>query len=169
MRERPFNTINVTDLVEAAGVGRTTFYRNFDEIEDILRMRNDQVFEGLVAYLKAYRDQHAFGPDTNLLKPVLRFFYLNSDIIELLIMAHRIDMFQDSIKRMLIPYKPMFAEFYGVNDVYVEYVIAMRLGTVINALTHWIETGKREAPDELADKLYEINKQKESPWLHGQT
>ena len=42
MREKPFNAITVTDLVATAQVGRTTFYRNFDEIEDILRMRCDQ-------------------------------------------------------------------------------------------------------------------------------
>ena len=31
--------------------------------------------------------------------------------------------------------------------------MAMRIGGVTNILTHWIETGKKQAPDELADKL----------------
>ena len=53
MREKSFDTITVTDLVETAQVGRTTFYRNFDSIEDILHMRCDQVFDEMIDYTKS--------------------------------------------------------------------------------------------------------------------
>jgi AcrR family transcriptional regulator len=153
MRENDFAAITVTNLVEAAKVGRTTFYRNFDEIEDILHMRNDQVVEGLVGYLKEYRQQHAIDTGIALLKPVLRYFYLHSEIIELLILANRIYIFQQSFRRLSEPFKSMLSSFYGVEIEYVEYLIAMRTGAITSILTHWIRTGKRLAPDELADKL----------------
>jgi hypothetical protein len=47
----------------------------------------------------------------------------------------------------------MFGAFYGVEEVYVDYILAMRIGGLTNVLIHWIETGKKQAPDELADKL----------------
>jgi AcrR family transcriptional regulator len=164
MREKDFNAITVTDLVEAAQVGRTTFYRNFDEIEDILRMRNDQAFEGLVSYLQEYRQKYTHDSSTNLLKPVLRYFYLHSELIELLIIANRIDIVQESFRRLLEPFKSIFGAFYGVEEDYVEYIIAIRIGGITNILTHWIETGKKQAPDELADKLTAIWLHEESPW-----
>ena len=37
LRERPLADISVSELCEQAGVGRTSFYRNFQEKEDILR------------------------------------------------------------------------------------------------------------------------------------
>jgi hypothetical protein len=35
----------------------------------------------------------------------------------------------------------------------VDYGIAIRTGVMTNILIHWIETGKKQAPDELADAL----------------
>lgn len=36
MSQQPFQKITITDLVQRAGVGRATFYRNYDSKEDLL-------------------------------------------------------------------------------------------------------------------------------------
>jgi len=166
MQEKEFSAITVTDLVEAAKVGRTTFYRNFDAIEDILHLRSDQVFAGLVDYLQVYRGQRSDYSTLEVLKPILRYFYLYSEIIELLIMANRDDIFQQSFRQHLEPFKSMYGEFYGVEEDYVEYMIALRIGAITNILTHWIKTGKKQAPDELADKLSAILSNERSLWVN---
>ncbi len=153
MREQPFNSIKVKDLVEVAKVGRTTFYRNFDEIEDILRLRSDQIFEGLIAYFGAYIQINGHESPTALLKPLLRYFYLNSEIIELLMIANRLDIAQASFRRVLEPFTSLREKIYGAEAEYVDYVLTIRIGMAVNILVHWIETGKKQAPDELADKL----------------
>ena len=104
MREKDFSDITVTDLVEAANVGRTTFYRNFDLIEDILWMKNDQVFEELVRYNQEYRKTYDGESPPHILKPLLRYFYLNSEIIELLILANRMDIFQKSFRTINVEF-----------------------------------------------------------------
>jgi len=154
IREKDFSAITVTELVQAAKVGRTTFYRNFDEIEDVLHMRSDQVFEGLLNYL--LEKGQLQGHDTsglNLLKPVLRYFHLHSDLIELLIIAKRIDIVQDSFQKLMEPFKLMFGTIYDIEEEYVDFIFAMRIGGITTILTHWIETGMKQAPDDLADKL----------------
>lgn len=153
MGEKVFATITVSDLVDVAKVGRTTFYRNFDEIEDVLRMRCDQVVEGLLSYLQAYRQKHIDESPTTILKPVLRYFYLHSKLVELLMKAKRIYIFEEAMLNRFEPFKSMFGAFYGVEDDYVDYVMAVRISGVTNILIHWIETGKKQAPDELAEKL----------------
>jgi hypothetical protein len=60
----------------------------------------------------------------------------------------------------------MYGSFYGVEEDYVEYIIALRIGAITNILTHWIKTGKKQAPDELADKLSEIMSSERSPWAN---
>lgn len=153
MQEKDFAAITVTDVVHAAGVGRTTFYRNFDEIEDVLRMRCDQVVEGVVSYLQTYRQQHPEESRNALLKPLLRYFYLHSELIELLIKAKRIHMFEEAILSHFEPFKGVFSAYYGMEADYAHYVMVMRIGGITNVLIHWIATGKKHAPDELADKL----------------
>lgn len=164
MQEKKFASITVTELVEAAKVGRTTFYRNFDTIEDVLRWRCDQVFVGLGSNLQEYRQSAAYEAKREVLKPILRYFDLHSKIIELLILANRLDIIQDSFRRLLAPFKSMYGTFFGVEDVYVDYILAVRIGGIMNILTHWIETGKKQSPDELADKLSGMISSEKSPW-----
>lgn len=156
MQERAFKTITVTELVKTAQVGRTTFYRNFDEIEDILWMRCDQTFDEFLAYVKTYLQQEQTNSRAALLKPLLRFFYLNSEIIELLIRANRLDIIQDSFRARVQPLRGQIAAFHGVAEVYADYSIAIRIGVMTNILVHWIESGKKQTPDELAETLEEM-------------
>ena len=44
LKERPLGEISVSQLCEKAGVGRTSFYRNFQEKEDILRAHIKELF-----------------------------------------------------------------------------------------------------------------------------
>ena len=153
MRVQPYNTITVTHLVEAAQLGRTTFYRNFDEIEDILRMRCDQVFDELMAYFIAYRQEGGILEPGRLLKPMLRYFYLHSDIIDLLLRAKRMDILQDAFRERSQGLQALAAQQLQVPDEYIAYSTEMRINLMIAILAHWVKTGKKQAPDELADNL----------------
>ena len=156
IRERPFNTITITHLVDAAQLGRTTFYRNFDEIEDILRMRCDQVFDELVGYIVAFRQENRAPEPGLLLKPMLRYFYLHSDIIDLLLRAKRMDILQDAFRARSQVMQAAVAQQMQIADEYIAYGIEVRLNVMIAIVAHWVQTGKRQAPDELADKLKEM-------------
>ncbi|MEL6149890.1 MAG: TetR-like C-terminal domain-containing protein [Chloroflexota bacterium] len=154
MQDQPFHTIKVKELVEASHVGRTTFYRNFDTIEDVLRLRSDQVFEEMIDAIIAYVEEHGNESHVILLKPVLRYFYTHSEIIELLMQADRLDIAMASFHRAIAPYKARAQAYYsGINDAYVEYATTIRVGMVTNILVQWIETGKQQPPDELADTM----------------
>lgn len=152
--EKPFSKITVTEIVETAQVGRTTFYRCFDEIEDILRMRCDQVFDELIAYLKVYRREGG-RPDNpgGMLRPMLRYFYLDSAIIDMLLRADRLNILQTTFLERAAFMQPMVAEQLQVSGAYPAYASKIRIAVMCTILAHWVDTGKREAPDELADTL----------------
>ncbi len=153
MREQPYETITVTQLVESAELGRTTFYRNFDEIEDILRMRCDQVIDELIAYVVAYRQEDRSVEPGTLLKPMLRYFYLHSDIIDLLLRAKQFDILQDSFRERAQGMQTRMAQQLQLSEEYAAYGVEMRISLMLAIVTHWVKTGKRQAPDELADTL----------------
>lgn len=157
IHQKNFTAITVTDLVKAAKVGRTTFYRNFEEIEDVLWMRCDQVVEGFITYLIEYRQNHPTEPFTTMLKPVLHYFYQHSEMIELLMKAKRVHIFEEIFRSRVEPFKSMFLAYYDMDEVYVDYILVMRIGGITKILTHWIETGKKQTPDELAEKLGPIS------------
>lgn len=159
IQEMPFGSIKVNDLVEASNVGRTTFYRNFDTIEDILRLRSDQVFDEMIQYVIEYIEKYGNESRMMLLKPVLRYFYLHSEIIELLLQADRLDIAMQSFHRAVEPFEEPARAYLGIHENYVDYNITIRIGIVTNILVKWIETGKKGPPDEIADTLSSMIKQ----------
>lgn len=158
MGQKKFEQIKVSDLVKQAQLGRATFYRNFDAIEDVLRMRCDQTVDGLMTYIMSYRETHKIEHGRQLLKPLLRYFYLHSSIIELLMQAERLDIMQTAFQKRLEPFKQQLVGSLDVPEEYIEYGIVIRTSVAMNIVIHWIKNGKRHAPDELADTLEKLMK-----------
>ena len=60
LKTTPLEEVNITKLVEKAMVGRSTFYRNFDEPLDILKWKCDSLFRNLVdEFSKKYHREQA--------------------------------------------------------------------------------------------------------------
>lgn len=157
MTQQAFDSIKVSQLVTQAEVGRATFYRNFDVIEDVLRWQCDETVGRLVAYVQTYRREVALASAATplpLLKPVLRFFYLDSTIVEQVIAAERIDLLQQAFTAHLPRVAPQpTAVQRGFSADLLEYALILPASSAVATLVHWIRRGKREAPDELADGL----------------
>lgn len=151
-----FESIKISELVVQAQVGRATFYRNFDAIEDVLHWRCEQTIDELFNYLQAYGRSEEPKGRMPLLKPLLRFFYLNSTLIELLIKAKRTDLLQTVFQKRLERLQPVFAALLDVPQEYLSYGPVIRSSVAINILVHWVKGGKKQAPDELADGLREM-------------
>ena len=47
MKEKPFARITITDVQHASTVSRSTFYRNFDCLEDVLALLCDRGFQAV--------------------------------------------------------------------------------------------------------------------------
>lgn len=52
LRKKPLNEISISELCETAGVGRTSFYRNFETKETILKRHIETLFQGWMNKLK---------------------------------------------------------------------------------------------------------------------
>ncbi len=149
--KRPFELIKVSELVEEAQVGRATFYRNFDAIEDVLRWRCDQVVDGFIVYALEYMRSQPKDSIIPFLKPVLRYFDLHSAVVELLIEAKRVDILQASFqKRIRIP---RLITLKNTPEKFLDYGAVIRSSVVVSILANWVQNGKKESPDELAEGL----------------
>jgi AcrR family transcriptional regulator len=156
MGEKRFADIRVTDLVEQAQLGRATFYRSFDVQEDVLRWRCDQMLDELLPYLASFARSQPGAGSTSLLKPLLRFFYLDSTIVELLIEAERIDILQGAFQERFERLSPRAVALLDVPEDYVRYWWALRAASAVSVLVQWVKGGKKQAPDDLADGIAEL-------------
>ena len=47
LKEKPLSDISVSELTDKAGIGRVSFYRNYQSKEDILREESDRLIKEL--------------------------------------------------------------------------------------------------------------------------
>lgn len=151
IQDKDYSKITITDIVNKANLGRTTFYRNFESIDDVLKMKCEDKFNEFRKYCIDYYISHEFE-DKTFLKPFLRYWYHNSEIIELLIKANRESIIKECITKEVEFF--INASSIDKNQVicsHLNYFIEMRVANSISILTEWIKNDKDIAPDDLAN------------------
>lgn len=151
MDVKNYSKITVTDITNKANLGRTTFYRNFETIDDILEMKCIEKFKEFRQYCIDFYKLNDIEVKS-FLKPFLMYWYDNSEVIELLIKANR----ENIIKKYLTKEIQFFVDISSINkdtviSSHINYFIEMRVSNSISILTEWIKNDKNIPPDELAD------------------
>ena len=80
LEEKPLEEISISELCGQAGVGRTSFYRNFEEKEDIIKAHVGQLFQ-------EWADKCKEDPDLSVretVRIVFSHFEVNRDFYSLL-------------------------------------------------------------------------------------
>lgn len=145
--------ISITELVEEAGVSRATFYRNYDSVIDVLIMKSDHIFEGMLDHLKDYHKKSPVKRGSEFLVPFLMYFDDKKEIIELLLKANRQDVIQSSMVRL---FEGMFPAYYNAVEKPTQtwdYFIAIRTGITVSILVQWVKDGSNIPPEELGQLI----------------
>jgi AcrR family transcriptional regulator len=152
LNEKKFADIKITEVIERAQVSRATFYRNYDALEDILRYECNQKFLDLKAYINDYYLNNIEESSTHplhLLKPFLKFWYLDSSIVELLLKINNKEILLSNIVNLV---KNLLnnVNSYNSKDPFYEYSVNIRANIIMGILEVWISNNKNIAPDTLS-------------------
>lgn len=146
--------ISISDLVKVAQVGRSTFYRNFDEILDILKWQADtsfaQVLEGYLNNRPDDEDQLGF------IRYVFTFWEKHYQILELLNQVHRTDVIYDAFMKaspIILDYLEDKYQELKIPDSERPYFLNIRIGIFLATMNTWITNGRKESPDQIAEIL----------------
>lgn len=140
---KPFMEISVSDLQRISGVGRSTFYRLFDNIDDVITFIVDEVFKDIVVdYAKLSWKDFTMVYLSELLGQ--RGALVN------IVRDGKTDLLIQSFNRNLM-------ELYRLEDpdkkMEAQYSFAIFSGACISILRSWDENGRVESIDKLADIL----------------
>lgn len=145
--------ITITQLTEHAQVGRATFYRNFDTIDDILRYAVDQHFIALKDYLYDY---YSKTPDFSMhffIIPFLKYWDRDYRLIEILMDTKNLWLLYESFQKLL---KESLETYFSSSHLHMEnmdYFIAFRTGIAVNLLIQWIKNDRQDAPEKIVEIL----------------
>ena len=137
LREKPLADISVSELCEKAGVGRTSFYRNYQEKEDILRARVYHLFKDWTGRLGEG------APLDRLILAMFSHFEEHRDFYALLNQRGLIGLLKDVILEL--------CGFHPELEAKAAYASAFAAYSLYGWVEVWFRRGMKESAAELAE------------------
>ncbi|HAX72389.1 MAG TPA: hypothetical protein DCY20_02565 [Firmicutes bacterium] len=156
--------ISITEIVSQAQVGRATFYRNFDCIDDVLRYKLDQNLDQMCEKIKSFYSlsKDPISPSTSTtLKPILQYIYDNSAVYQVLVDNERYDLLRENFIKLIKDFWLSLCEQpnYLPDSVTknFEYFLEVHASLLIAIITKWIKEDLTILPDDMANIINGIN------------
>lgn len=145
MQEYSYEKINVTDIVQKAGVGRATFYRYFKSKEDVIAFyfdhnRNNYVFQKRF-YPRCKEDY------VKVVVDVLNLFLQNKQPFKLLRKARLEYLYLDYLNKNFVT---AFGKDYPEESPYMPYLYS---GMLFNVSMKWLDNDCAEDVNALAETI----------------
>ena len=141
LKEKPLQEISISEIVDTAGVGRTSFYRNYETKEDVVKKHIVDLIE------KWDRDYKASGKDSNveLYGSLFKHLKDNADFYLLLKERNLMHLFLEVFLEKFGP-KPEYANMWAYTTSFITY------GTY-GWIEEWINRGMQESAETMAALL----------------
>ncbi len=140
--------ITVTALIERSGVARSSFYRNFASIEDI-------VDYGITQMIAKYNRENPSKDENFRDKELMHFkFRFYKEHAELLLAFHH----AQTSQTLLAVINDFVIEAYGdmpANSI-TKYELYYYAGAFYNMVICWLEGGAKESPADMAEEFLRI-------------
>lgn len=146
--QKDWSKVTVTELVNASGVARASFYRNFHSVEDIIAYGIEQMtlryHEGTAGLSKDFHSRE-------LTRYKFRFYAEHAALVLAFHRAKITTTLLDLITDCEI-------EAYGdmPRSSIAKYQLYYYAGAFYNMMLHWLENGAQQSPDDMADEFLRL-------------
>ena len=144
LQRKPLDLITIKELTEKAHVGRTAFYNNFKNLEDVLKYiyRN--------AHHEIFNDKFkdlTYQYSDNYIKDMIDFFDKNSQLLNVLFKWNLIDIIAKYNTNLVLSYAKNYDDEIIRNNSF--YFTCFTSVTIFNICLLWITKEKKESKEEL--------------------
>lgn len=144
MKEKPFEEITICEIVKKAGVGRTSFYRNYFYKEDVLFSKMDDI--------AAEWSKTADYSNSNICEKILYLFEKERPILEIL--------YKNNLEYLM--YK-LIRKYFGVSEEIKNntqaYLLSFWAGAFFGWCDEWAKRGMKETPEEILLMIKQFDNQ----------
>ena len=144
LKKKTYEDITITDIANKAGVTRITFYRNYNNKDEIIKSYLDDLTDEYIKTSKILYNPNDFK---GYIIKLFTHLKKNKDIGLLLYKANIIYFLKDEFDRNFL------AKAQNHNE---EYHYAFLSGGLYNLYYYWIKNNCKETPQELAEMFNEF-------------
>ena len=144
LNKKPYDEISISDICQECGIARTTFYRLFDTIDDILIYQFDGLFE---ESLESYASQPQSSKKSSYAEIILKIALSNKPLIQAIVSSGRNDLFDFAAREK--EYAITQNMNLNINKKERMYCTPMLNAMIFSVIKTWIANGCMETTDEL--------------------
>lgn len=151
LKEKEFTKITITDIQRVSGVGRSTFYRLFDDMADVLAFQCDQYFQWVYQEYskKGFHNMREFA------RQFFSYWMERIQLLEVIAGINRLDILYDCHLKHFEQLKPHIL-VPNLSQKADAYYIAVMTGIMVSILLCWVKNGKKETLDEIEHILKNV-------------
>lgn len=141
MKKKKYDEISITEITQKAGVGRMSFYRNFNSKEDIIKKWIENITNNFLenSYIN-YKQDNTKDYFTKLFNHLEKY----KDYATLIYKANLTHLLKNEFESRILK---IYEKEYGI---YKSYFLA---GGIFNVYYYWLMNECKESPDTIANKL----------------
>lgn len=139
IQDKPVGDISISELCDLAGIGRASFYRNFESKEDILRGYINKIFKEWIDEADRKKDR----PLSELLGLLFAHFEKHRDFYSLINERNLVYLLKDTIIGLCGP-KPEHSKIEAYASAYAAY-------TLYGWIEVWFQRGMQETAEEITE------------------
>ncbi len=138
LEDKSLDEISISELVESAGVGRASFYRNYESKEDILKAHLNEIFHEWVNEYEKNPDK----PLSKQLRTLFAHFEKHRSFYALLNERGLLWLLKDVVIGIFGP-KPEHSQVEAYSRAYIAYVL-------YGWIEVWFQRGMQDTAEEIA-------------------
>lgn len=146
MEEKDFTEINVSDLQKASGVSRATFYRLFDNIQDVLAYK----CQVMAAEIPQKYTAISAEKKENFLLFTMRYWLNHHRFLEAIFVSGRADILQNALLENS-DFLCTQLSFEAIPLETKDYLASASMGILSSLLITWVRHGRKETPEQLIE------------------
>jgi AcrR family transcriptional regulator len=154
MKEKPYEEISIKELAEESCVARQTFYRNFNNKEDVLLYYIDEIFDDYFADVK--EKLHTQDSIRDLSMRLLEIWKENKKIFLALQKAGLIHMTLERFSQYALMLQKHLDDSTGKKSEQLTYAAHFIAGGTYMVLSKWFQENMKVPVDEMGNLFNEI-------------
>ncbi len=158
LAQKSLNSITVTEVCKLADINRGTFYKYYNDIDDLLRQISDSILDDIYKLmLSSSEEKNAENRDLHgLLNDALEVVLQNADILTML---KNIDILNVIVPKFIFALKPAVSELLEkmspkLPENEAMYLTDFIMGGCGAIVQEWLRDGMTISKENIADMIY---------------
>jgi len=147
--KKNFTEITVTDLQKASSVSRSTFYRLFDNIVDVLSYQCDKLVSDIIKHIM----ETSTAITQNIPLIIIQKIMDNEVLLDVLVKSEHMELLSKSHHNMLDILSSHSSFPKSINSETIDYLNSITTASLISVMSVWVLHGKKESAEEIYQKL----------------